>query len=473
MAEALGRPARAEPGRVGHPVLYLRAPDGRIFNLPAGSSLAGAADSTTPRASVATAETIIEPSDDPDYTAALAAYFTERWDTAVELFTRVLAKYPEHRPAAERLAEAQRHQQLAQWDTEAREAAEQGRWEVAVAALERLHAAQPDRSDVQQQLEHARTQEKIAALQADFRRLHDARQWQAVVAVGEQLAEIDHQLADQNGLVSSAKTELAEKALADRYRSGLLQLDRGDRVAAAETFSAIEAERPSYRDAAALLARARERPAEPEQQPATAQRAPAPPRPALPPETPSPSRGEPTDSRIPASTPTRTPHLKDRQRHRSHHRTPLAATDRTGTADTSIVEVQRHRRPRLERAHAAVHVLPQQYGISTVDKDPIKATYLLCLGLVVLSLGSLTLTARWRIHGLGGVIGAASVSTVVAFDMVNTLDDSGSSYLGLGFWAGFVAPWSFSQRAFSLWRQPDARRMRVSPRSMSLTGRPG
>ena len=86
-------------------------------------------------------------------------------------------------------------------------------------------------------------------------------------------------------------------------------------------------------------------------------------------------------------------------------------------------------------------VLPQQYGISTIDNDPIKATYLLCLGLVVLSLGSLTLTARWRIQGLGGVIGAASVSTVVAFDMVNTtLDRIGSSDLGSGFWAGFVAP---------------------------------
>jgi hypothetical protein len=86
-------------------------------------------------------------------------------------------------------------------------------------------------------------------------------------------------------------------------------------------------------------------------------------------------------------------------------------------------------------------VLPQQYGISTSDNDPIKAAYLLCLGLVVLSLGSLTLTARWRIQGLGGVIGAASVSTVVAFDMVNTrLDSLGSSDLGLGFWAAFVAP---------------------------------
>jgi hypothetical protein len=85
-------------------------------------------------------------------------------------------------------------------------------------------------------------------------------------------------------------------------------------------------------------------------------------------------------------------------------------------------------------------VLPQQYGSSTSDNDPIKAAYLLCLGLVVLSLGSLTLTARWRIQGLGGVIGAASVSTVVAFDMVNTLDSLGSADLGLGFWAAFVAP---------------------------------
>jgi hypothetical protein len=104
------------------------------------------------------------------------------------------------------------------------------------------------------------------------------------------------------------------------------------------------------------------------------------------------------------------------------------------------VEVQRYRHPRLERAQLLCIVLPQQYRTSTSDNDPIKATYLLCLGLVVLSLGGLTLTARWRIHGLGGVIGAAGVSTVGAFDMVNTLDRIGSSELGLGFWAGFLAP---------------------------------
>jgi hypothetical protein len=137
----------------------------------------------------------------------------------------------------------------------------------------------------------------------------------------------------------------------------------------------------------------------------------------------APSRGEPTDSRASASTPTPSP--------------PPTASAPPKRAMWKLSGI-------AALASSALMLLcillPQQYGNSTRDNDPIKATYLLCLGLVVLSLGTLTLTARWRIHGLGGVIGAASVSTVVAFDMVNTLDRIGSSGLGLGFWAAFVAP---------------------------------
>jgi hypothetical protein len=48
--------------------------------------------------------------DDPEYTAALAAYFTERWDTAVDLLTRVLARYPDHPQVTERLTGARRQQ---------------------------------------------------------------------------------------------------------------------------------------------------------------------------------------------------------------------------------------------------------------------------------------------------------------------------------------------------------------------------
>jgi hypothetical protein len=67
-------------------------------------------------------------------------------------------------------------------------------------------------------------------------------------------------LADPDGLVTAARAELAEVALTDRYSTGLRQLDQGDRAAAADTFAAIQVERPNYRDTAALLARAHEHP---------------------------------------------------------------------------------------------------------------------------------------------------------------------------------------------------------------------
>jgi tetratricopeptide (TPR) repeat protein len=230
----------------------------------------------------AKSDTAVEPHDDPEYTAALAAFFTERWDEAVELLTRVLERYPDHSQAADRLTEARRQQQLTGWDADARQAAEQGRWAEAVEALEHLSADMPDVPDIAQRLKHARTKHEITSLQADLVRMHSAQQWSAAIAIGEQLAELDPSLADPDGLVTAAQAGLAEAALADHYRAGLLQLDRGDLVAAADTFTAIEAERPGYRDTAALLARARrDQPAQTDAdpQPSPAQKVPdSPPR---------------------------------------------------------------------------------------------------------------------------------------------------------------------------------------------------
>src|SRR5262249_13057418 len=52
---------------------------------------------------------------DPDYTDALAAFFTERWPAAVVLFAWVQARHPDDRRVADRLAEARRHQHLDEW----------------------------------------------------------------------------------------------------------------------------------------------------------------------------------------------------------------------------------------------------------------------------------------------------------------------------------------------------------------------
>jgi hypothetical protein len=86
-------------------------------------------------------------------------------------------------------------------------------------------------------------------------------------------------------------------------------------------------------------------------------------------------------------------------------------------------------------------VLPQVGEEETYKWDGIKAIYLLYLGLVVLGLGTLALRARWRIQGLGGLIGASTIGTVVAFDMLNTFGYRlEGADLGLGFFVGFVAP---------------------------------
>ena len=86
-------------------------------------------------------------------------------------------------------------------------------------------------------------------------------------------------------------------------------------------------------------------------------------------------------------------------------------------------------------------VLPQAGEEETYKRDGIKATYLLYLGLVVLGLGTLALRARWRIQGLGALIGASTIGTVVAFDMLNTFSyELEGADLGLGFFVGFVAP---------------------------------
>lgn len=85
-------------------------------------------------------------------------------------------------------------------------------------------------------------------------------------------------------------------------------------------------------------------------------------------------------------------------------------------------------------------LLPQQYGEATYSKDPIKATYLLVLAVVVLAEAVMVLATRRRVQALGAVIGSAAVGTVVGLDMLNTLNDIGTSELGPGFWSGLLAP---------------------------------
>ncbi len=245
----------SNPVEWGTPVLYMRAPDGRIFDIdttsgPAGAPFAGIAAAQP----VAPADRAHRLHEDPEYSRALAAFFTRQWGDAVDLLSRTLVRFPGHPQVIDRLEAARREQALAQWDAAARDAAEQGRWADAVAALESIVAARgDDDAEAVRRLHHARERRAIHQLQEDLRDLHAAGQWAAVVAVGEQLAGLDPGAADPDGLVSAARHELAELEISARYDMALRQADCGEWVAARDAFAALQRERPGYRDVAALL----------------------------------------------------------------------------------------------------------------------------------------------------------------------------------------------------------------------------
>ncbi|MCA1671163.1 MAG: CHAT domain-containing protein, partial [Actinobacteria bacterium] len=184
----------------GTPVLYLRAPDGRIFDTTAVPPPA--------RPGPAPAQ-VAAPEVEARYDEALAAFWTEQWDQAVAGFTAVADTDPLYR-------------------------------------------------DVGERLEIARRQQQIAGLHAETRRLHRAGRWAAVVKVGERLHTLDPAAADPDGLVTAAQAELAAakraEQLAARYRSGLRLLDAGQWQQAIETLERLD---PTYQDTGALLTRAR------------------------------------------------------------------------------------------------------------------------------------------------------------------------------------------------------------------------
>jgi len=233
----------------GTPVLYLRAPEGRIF------------DSTSP------APPRLRPPPDPIgawevealYDQALSAFWTERWDQAVGLLQQVLAHRPQQHPdVAVKLEQARHQQRLATRYAHACAAAEALDWDEAVTMFTMVIEADPAYRDVGRLLDNARRRQQIAGWQAEARRLHRAEQWAAVVKIGERLHIVDSAAAELDGLVSSARTQLAAAAQAEqialRYRTALRLLDAGEWQEAIEALERLD---PTYRDTAALLARAR------------------------------------------------------------------------------------------------------------------------------------------------------------------------------------------------------------------------
>jgi outer membrane protein assembly factor BamD (BamD/ComL family) len=165
------------------------------------------------------------------YTEGLAAFYTEDWDQAYRHFQTILSEQPNHKNAAEKLAEAERQRNQAKLYAQSVDAYQVENWQAAIKTLEELFQKAADYKDAGQLLKNARKQKQLKELYAEAKTLHAAQKWEAVLKVFEQITAVDPAYLDADGLLPSAQKEVAEikriAGLNDLYSRALREMETG------------------------------------------------------------------------------------------------------------------------------------------------------------------------------------------------------------------------------------------------------
>jgi uncharacterized membrane protein HdeD (DUF308 family) len=210
----------------GTPVLYMRSPDGRIFDMTAS------APRTQP-----TAET----EDRQEYDSL------RRYREGVE------SAWADGKLQSN---EVQRLKDLA---------VELGLNRSAAADIEREVMGDTIEAIFERQEQAARQKERwkeLDELYAQARRSHRTRNWQAVVDVFDQIHTIDSDFSDPEGILVSAREALEAQELARRvatlYAEGQRHIDAREWQLALELFEEVQRLKPGYRQTGEMLARIRQ-----------------------------------------------------------------------------------------------------------------------------------------------------------------------------------------------------------------------
>jgi outer membrane protein assembly factor BamD (BamD/ComL family) len=191
------------------------------------------------------------------YTEGLAAFYTEDWDRASQRFQAILRERPNHKNAAEKLAQAERQRNLAKLYSQATEAYQSENWLVAIQALEELLGKSGDYKESVQLLADAKKRHQLNELYAEAKRLHAAQKWQAVVKVFEQISIIEPRYPDPEGLLASAQREAAELKRLDelntRYSQGIRKMDAGEWYEARNLLEQVHKAQTGFLDTERLL----------------------------------------------------------------------------------------------------------------------------------------------------------------------------------------------------------------------------
>jgi len=244
----------------GTPVLFLRAPQGIIFQV---------SEIQREKVPVPTVPEIPEIPEEEEqelekqiadiYTRALSFFWLEEWEKAARNFQTIVKVRPNYEDAAEKLVEARRQAKLHALYAQALSAEEEENWSNALAALQELTADAAGFKDSAERLERIKVQNQLAELYDEALHLHQAQQWQAVVKVFKQIHIIEPNYPDPEGVLSSAQQEVDalkhQEDLNDLYSLAVRQMDAGHWQEAHELLVQVQEMEPGFQETERLLDR--------------------------------------------------------------------------------------------------------------------------------------------------------------------------------------------------------------------------
>ena len=239
----------------GTPVLYMRAPNGQIFDVASMPAKTPKPDRSKHALDPNQLEHI-----EALYTEALEAYYLENWNQAYQKLQEVFDSHPGYEDAPAKLEITKQKLHLSKLTDQASAAEAAADWDKAIETLEKLVTENPNFENAKSRLTKARRQKQLGDLYAEAERLTQAGKWQAVLNVFTEINAIDPRYPDVQGLRSKADQQLKiikrEAELENNYSNAIRAFDAGDWRKAIKLLRYIHGLQAGYRETERLLQRA-------------------------------------------------------------------------------------------------------------------------------------------------------------------------------------------------------------------------
>ena len=243
----------------GTPVLYLRAPDGQIFDIDRSTVAVQGGES--PSSSRSPSDSQANFSIDQLYVDALSAFYVEDYEKAVELFQQVAGIRPNYLDADEKLIESQRRMEQVSLRRDVEQRMQAGEWKDVLRLLEKLANQSSQDKDIPQLLALARKNVQLEELYALAVKLINSGQWSLAKNRLDELQVMEPGYRDVSRLLQRAESLIEpqtvipvtdEAALSGADKPNLtLQLEAAPYLEAQEPAFTLEA--PWHNWAAAII----------------------------------------------------------------------------------------------------------------------------------------------------------------------------------------------------------------------------